>query len=80
MAEIVLTEKGAKVLGILKDKNVETADQAILAKDIADADFHMSVTSVPGILTGLCKKGLVDKTEDSPRKYFLTEDGKNFSL
>lgn len=80
MDEIVLTEKGSKVLGILKDKDVDSVEKALLAREIAEADFHMQPSSVPGILVGLGKKGLVDKTEDSPRKYFLTETGKNLSL
>ena len=31
-------------------------------------------------LTSLNKKGLVEKTADTPRKYFLTEQGVNFNL
>lgn len=78
--EIKLTEKGTKVVGILQQAGITNVDKALFAKEISDKDFHLSPASVPGILTGLAKKGLIGKTEDSPRKYYLTELGANISL
>lgn len=38
----------------------------------------MTPRSVPGVLTSLVNKGLVGKTEDSPRLFFLTDEGRNY--
>lgn len=77
--EITLTEKGTKIIIALQENGVEQVEDALLAKDIAELVF-MLPGSVPGVLTSLANKGLVEKTADSPRKYFLTEDGASITL
>lgn len=76
---MLITEKGSVILGVLQKGGHDSVDNAISAKDIAIGAF-MIPGGVPGVLTGLFKKGLVDKTDESPRNYFLTEAGKNFDL
>lgn len=74
---MALTEKGLKVIEALQSQGIDSIDKAISAKDIAAATF-MLPNGVPGVLTSLNKKGLVDKTEESPRNYFLSDAGKSF--
>lgn len=76
--EIILTEKGSKVMVALVQLNA-TEEQPVLSKDVAEKAFLMP-NSVPGVLTSLFKKGLVGKTDTSPRQFYLTNDGLNFKL
>lgn len=73
---MALTEKGKKVLEVLKSRNA-SKDAPLSSKDVAAAAF-MTPRSVPGVLTSLVNKGLVGKTEDSPRLFFLTDEGRNY--
>lgn len=79
MKEIKLTEKGAKVLIAMKENGLDSVDKAVLSKDIAALAFLLPA-GVPGVLTSLARNGLVGKTEDTPKKYFLTQDGVDFNL
>lgn len=72
-----LTEKGAKVLEVLKSRDASKT-APLSSKEVAAAAF-MTPRSVPGVLTGLVKKGLVDKTEDTPRLFYLTDEGRNYN-
>lgn len=71
-----LTEKGAKVLEVLKSRDASKT-APLSSKEVAAAAF-MTPRSVPGVLTSLVNKGLVGKTEDSPRLFFLTDEGRNY--
>lgn len=73
---MALAEKGKKVLEVLKSRNA-SKDFPLSSKDVAAAAF-MTPRSVPGVLTSLVNKGLVGKTEDSPRLFFLTDEGRNY--
>lgn len=73
---MALTEKGKKVLEVLKSHDA-SKDAPLSSKDVAAAAF-MTPRSVPGVLTSLVNKGLVGKTEDSPRLFFLTDEGRNY--
>lgn len=77
--QIVLTEKGSIVLKAMQDNKIDSIESAEFSKGIAEIAF-MLPSSVPGVMLSLGRLGLVEKTEDSPKKYFLTESGKNFSL
>lgn len=79
MEEIKLTEKGMQVLKALQEAHINKEEDAVFSKRVAELAFMMP-NGVPGVLTSLNKKGLVDKTADTPRKYFLTEQGVNFNL
>lgn len=74
---MVLTEKGVKVLEALV-KMGATKDAPVLSKSVAEAAFLMP-TSVPGVLTSLVNKGLVGKTDNSPREFYPTEEGLSFA-
>ena len=71
-----LTEKGLKVLEILQAQGASEGSP-ITSKEVAEKAF-LTPRSVPGVLISLYNKGLVGKTEDSPRLFFLTEEGKNY--
>lgn len=70
---VKVSDKGQLILNALADQDVRTVDAAIGSKDISELT-GLAPTSVPGVLNSLVKKDLVDKTEDSPRKYFLKVD------
>ena len=72
-----LTEKGAKVLEVLKSRDASKT-APLSSKEVAAAAF-MTPRSVPGVLISLVNKGLVDKTEDSPRLFYLTDEGRNYN-
>ena len=72
-----LTEKGAKVLEVLKSRDASETSP-LTSKEVAAAAF-MTPRSVPGVLTSLVNKGLVAKTEDSPRLFYLTDEGRNYN-
>lgn len=79
MTKVKLTPNGHKVLAALQKHNIATEDQALFSKGVAELVFMMP-SSMSGILGSLYKKGLVEKTSDSPRKYFLTQEGINLVL
>lgn len=73
---MVLTAKGIQVLDALV-KLGALEDAPVLSRDVAEAAFLMP-TSVPGVLTSLVNKGLVGKTDSSPREFYLTAEGLAF--
>lgn len=73
---MALTEKGRQLLDVLMDKET-SATNALTSKDIAELT-GLPVKSVPGSLNSLVKKGLVNKTDDKPRLFYISDDGLNY--
>lgn len=74
MEKVVLTEKTAKVLEILKDNG-----GAMVAVRIAEFDteaFTSGFRSVSPILVNLEKKGFITKLDDKAKVTVLDKDGK----
>lgn len=73
---MALTDKGKLVLGVLVDKDT-SINNTLSSKEVADF-AGLGPRSVPGVLTSLVNKGLVGKTEDKPRQFYVTDDGLNY--
>ena len=67
--DIVLTDKGERVMEVLTSRQVKEHNP-MTSKEVAEI-AGMNPRSVPGVLTSLYNKGLVGKTEDKPRKFYL---------
>ena len=68
-----VTEKGKMILTFLAGEEPNTF---LLGKEISEGLFHLNPKQVTGALTALGRNGLVDKTDDSPRKYSISENGR----
>ena len=75
---VEITENGKAILEYMQGA-VEESDNSFLSKDIAEGMFTSS-RSVSGAMRKLVTDGFVDKSEDSPIIYNLTDKGKEFEI
>jgi DNA-binding MarR family transcriptional regulator len=73
-----MTDNGKAIIGYMQDTYEET-DNKFLSKDIAEGLFTSS-RSVSGAMRKLVTDGYVDKNDDSPIVYSLTDLGKEYSI
>lgn len=76
--KVEMTDNGKNILDYMQ-KNYEEAHNLFKSKDIAEGMF-VSSRSVSGAMRKLVSDGYVDKTDDSPIVYSLTEEGKTYSI
>lgn len=76
--KVEMTDNGKNILDYMQ-KNHEEAHNLFKSKDIAEGMF-VSSRSVSGAMRKLVNDGYVDKTDDSPIVYSLTEEGKAYSI
>lgn len=76
--KVEMTENGKNIIGFMQ-KNEEEVHNLFKSKDIAEGMF-VSSRSVSGAMRKLVSDGYVDKTDDSPIVYSLTEEGKTYSI
>lgn len=75
---VEMTENGKNIIEYMQE-NHEEVHNLFKSKDIAEGMF-VSSRSVSGAMRKLVTDGYVDKTDDSPIVYSLTEEGKTYSI
>ena len=75
--KVEMTDNGKAIIGYMQDTYEETENK-FLSKDIAEGLFTSS-RSVSGAMRKLVTDGYVDKSDDSPIVYSLTDLGKEYS-
>lgn len=75
---VEMTDNGKAIIGYMQN-TYEEADNKFLSKDIAEGLFTSS-RSVSGAMRKLVADGYVDKNDDSPIVYSLTDLGKEYSI
>lgn len=75
---VEMTENGKNIIEYMQGTH-EEVHNLYKSKDIAEGMF-VSSRSVSGAMRKLVTDGYVDKSEDSPIVYSLTEDGKTYSI
>ena len=68
-----VTEKGKMILTFLAG---EEEGKFLLGKEISEGLFHLNPKQVTGALTALGRNNLVLKTDDSPRQYAISDEGR----
>lgn len=76
--KVEMTDNGKNILTYMQE-NYEEVHNLFKSKDIAEGMF-VSSRSVSGAMRKLVTDGYVDKTDDSPIVYSLTEEGKTYSI
>ena len=76
--KVEMTDNGKAIIGHMQSFYKE-ADNKFLSRDIADGLFTSS-RSVSGAMRKLVTDGYVDKNDDSPIVYSLTDLGKEYSI
>ena len=76
--KVEMTENGKNILQHMQD-NYEEVQNLFKSRDIAEGMF-VSSRSVSGAMRKLVTDGYVDKTDDSPIVYSLTDEGKTYSI
>ena len=74
---VEMTENGYNIVEYMQD-NWEGTDNKFLSREIGEGLFTSS-RSVSGAMRKLVTDGYVDKSEDSPIVYSLTDKGKEYS-
>ena len=74
---VEMTENGYNIVEYMQN-NWEETDNKFLSKEIGEGLFTSS-RSVSGAMRKLVTDGYVDKSEDSPIIYSLTDKGKEYS-
>lgn len=75
---VEMTENGKNIIEYMQE-NIEDTDNKYLAREIGEGLFTSS-RSVSGAMRKLVNDGYVDKSEDSPIVYSLTEEGIDYSI
>lgn len=75
---VEITENGKAILEYMQGA-IEEFDNNFLSKEIAEGLFTSS-RSVSGAMRKLVTDGFVEKSEDSPIIYNLSEKGKDFKI
>lgn len=75
---VEITENGKAILEYMQSA-IEKFDNNFLSKEIAEGLFTSS-RSVSGAMRKLVTDGFVEKSEDSPIIYSLSEKGKDFKI
>lgn len=75
---VEITENGKAILEYMQGA-IEEFDNNFLSKEIAEGLFTSS-RSVSGAMRKLVADGFVEKSEDSPIIYSLSEKGKDFKI
>lgn len=75
---VEITENGKAILEYMQGA-IEEFDNNFLSKEIAEGLFTSS-RSVSGAMRKLVTDGFVEKSEDSPIIYSLSEKGKDFKI
>lgn len=76
--KVEMTENGKNIIDFMQ-KNEEEVNNLFKSKDVAEGMF-VSSRSVSGAMRKLVTDGYVDKTDDSPIVYSLTEEGRTYSI
>lgn len=75
-----ITENGKAIIEYMQETcEREDVNNAYKSRDIAEGMFTSS-RSVSGAMRKLVNDGFVDKTDDSPIVYSLTDKGKTYSV
>lgn len=75
---VEMTDNGKAIIKYMQD-NYEETDNKFLSKDIAEGLFTSS-RSVSGAMRKLVTDGYVEKSDDSPIVYSLTDLGKEYLI